>query len=203
MFHFLVDDYPDSIRLSDGKDYRVVTDYKAVLKILMLLEDCMFDDSEKFQITLKKFYIDEINDSRLFTEAYNEIFKFIGLYNDSAEEKEGTSGAKIFDFEVDSASIYAAFLQLYHIDLREKSMHWFKFMALLNNINDGKPTLVNTMQIRSMTESDMKDMSPETKSKYRKAKRKHALTKIDTEAQKASVFDKVVNTLKKGGGADG
>lgn len=48
-----------------------------------------------------------------------------------------------YDFDVDAGLIYAAFIQCYNIDLSETDMHWFKFSALFNALNN---TVFNRVQ---------------------------------------------------------
>lgn len=40
----------------------------------------------------------------------------------------------VLDYEVDADYIYAAFMQLYKIDLIDEDIHWYKFSALLRGI---------------------------------------------------------------------
>lgn len=197
-FHFLIDEYPNTIQLSDGKEYRVVTDFKQILKIIELLEEPLYTDAEKLQMMIGSFYLDIVPEE-LVEEANNELLNFLQMYEEKDDTLDESKGIKIFDYQKDSGKVYAAFLQQYGIDLRNTDMHWFEFSNLLNNLNDGKPNLVEVLQIRSMTEQDMKDLSPSTKSHYRKLKRRFSLDeKKEQEVQKASVFDTLVNTFKKG-----
>ena len=49
----------------------------------------------------------------------------------------GINDKQPFDFEEDADLIYAGFMQQYGIDLQESSMHWWKFMILLENLGNG------------------------------------------------------------------
>lgn len=66
------------------------------------------------------------------------------------------SNAIVLDYELDSDLIYAAFLGQYGIDLFEvKELHWHKFLALLNGLNDSTK-LREVMGYRCYEKSDDK-----------------------------------------------
>ena len=48
------------------------------------------------------------------------------------------SGEKAIDYAVDSDYIYAAFMEMYGIDLVESEMHWYKFQSLLRGLHGTK-----------------------------------------------------------------
>jgi hypothetical protein len=48
------------------------------------------------------------------------------------------SGEKATDYDVDAEYIFAAFLELYGIDLVESNMHWYKFLALFKGLHGTK-----------------------------------------------------------------
>lgn len=199
-FHFLIDEYPNTIQLSDGNEYRVVTNFKQILTIIELIDDPLFTEAEILQMMVGSFYLDKIP-TELIEEAHKELLDFMAMYEDREDtEAKEQRGIKIFDYKKDSGKVYAAFLQQYRIDLRNSDMHWFEFSNLLNNLNDGKPNLVEVLQIRSMTNEDMKDLSPSTKSHYRKLKRKYSLDREQEEfIQRESTFDSIIDALNKEG----
>ena len=56
---------------------------------------------------------------------------------------------KIYDFDVDSALFYAAFLTQYRIDLNEIDyLHWWKFMAMFEGLSR-EHEIERIMQIRN------------------------------------------------------
>ena len=48
------------------------------------------------------------------------------------------SSEKATDYTVDADYIYAAFMELYGIDLIESDMHWYKFLALFKGLHGTK-----------------------------------------------------------------
>ena len=79
-------------------------------------------------------------------------------------------GEAVLDYDIDADYIYAAFMQAYGIDLKEKSMHWHKFSALMNGLPDDV-LIVKIMQWRGYDGSP-KDVGYK---EYMKLKQKWAL----------------------------
>lgn len=68
-------------------------------------------------------------------EDMQAIFDF--AYPPSAIPKNsGSDLGRILDYEIDADYIYSAFLGQYGIDLMDVDMHWHKFRALLNGLNN-------------------------------------------------------------------
>ena len=101
------------------------------------------------------------------------MMEFIRCYK--KEEKVKEAGKIAFDFEIDSDPIFSAFFQVYGIDLTEVELHWFKFMALFADLNDGMPALVNLMQIR--TAELTSDMSNDQKLRLLALQKKYQIKK--------------------------
>lgn len=99
-----------------------------------------------------------------------------------------------FDFEIDSDSIFSAFFQIYGIDLTITEMHWFKFIALFADLNDGTPTLVNLMQIR--TAELTSDMSNDQKLRLLALQKKY---RIEKDEDPLSYNAGLADQLMKGG----
>jgi len=55
------------------------------------------------------------------------------FYNEPKEvPRKAGGGERVLDYDIDADYIYAAFLQVYGIDLVEVELHWHKFSALLS-----------------------------------------------------------------------
>ena len=98
---------------------------------------------------------------------------FIRCCKDEKKKKEAEKIA--FDFGIDSSLIFSAFFQIYGIDLTEVELHWFKFMALFADLNDGTPALVNLMQIRTVELTN--DMSNDQKLRLLALQKKYRIKK--------------------------
>ena len=72
--------------------------------------------------------------------------------------------AIVLDYKIDGDLIYAAFWEQYGIDLIETDLHWHKFIALLNGINE-TTALAKVMGYRSYKKGQ------KTKDPYQQMKR--------------------------------
>ena len=120
--------------------------------------------------------------------AYRSMIEFIQMYRDDSEYmvKPEKPIMEPYDFQFDSQWIYSAFLQQYGIDLNKASMHWFRFMILFEDLNDGTPTIVNLIRTRiekpnntngsqyntELNKRKMQIMTPKDQAKYRKTMEK-------------------------------
>lgn len=114
----------------NNKIYPINYDYHTIIRILEAYEDPELTQSEKYYITIKSLYKDEVPDDD-WTEAIEKAFKFI---NCGAEDKENNSKKKetrIYSFTQDANYIFSGITSTHHIDLeKDSNMHWWKFNAL-------------------------------------------------------------------------
>lgn len=131
----LTEPFPVSLNV-DGADCPVNADFRTVLKCYEIQGNKKdLSDGELLRI-LCLFYKKRVIFS---TEHVNQMFWFFSC---GREEKKkafprravGINNRQPFDFEEDAELIYAGFIQQYGIDLQEESMHWWKFMILLENL---------------------------------------------------------------------
>lgn len=125
----------------NNKKYKINVDFRRIISI----EDKIQSRDSKEEIveyTLGNFYSDfyYIKPS---TELYKKLLdKFIWFYKCGKEDyhpsgKGTTKQSDIYDYEADEFLIYSAFMQQYKIDLfYVKHLHWWKFKALLDGLND-------------------------------------------------------------------
>lgn len=183
-YDYLTEQFPETV-IVDGKEMKVKTSFRNILNILSLLKDSLFTEIEKQYLSLIMFYEDVPENP---WEAMQEMMKFIQCYADY-EEKEG-SREEAFDFEIDSSSIYSAFFQIYGIDLSNTDMHWFQYISMFENINDGTPKFVNLMNIRQMKIEP--SLSGEKKAEIQKLKRKYALSSKKQSFSKSSELAEIL-----------
>lgn len=137
--------FPDTYEV-DGNTFSIYTDYRRILRILRLLDDPNVLDTDKHIVMMTLFFKDKIP-----PEPY-EAFKW---FVSCGIERE-SSGEKDFDFEQDACEIYAAFMQLYGIDLIETDMHYWRFSMLLDGIFSTENALSNKVHLRHMDDSKSK-----------------------------------------------
>lgn len=172
MLSFISDfEFEDEIEYA-GKVFFVNLSYNRVLKAYHLFLDEKLSSKEQIELSFAEFIDKEINFSKIDdlslwakADIVNGIFEYINTGNlktsdnsvDSADKfriknkVNCSSSKKAIDFFYDASAIYAAFLQDYDIDLiKEKdSLHWFNFMALLENISE-KTKLYQIVSYRNM-----------------------------------------------------
>lgn len=69
---------------------------------------------------------------------------------------EHAKGKNVLDFTKDFDAIYTAIYRVYHIDITEEPLHWWKFLLMIGDISN-EPLLVHRIRIRGTVLSDIKD----------------------------------------------
>lgn len=155
-------------------DYPVQTDFRQGLRFFKAVADKSLSDEEKNRVILAVFFGKDEDGFIVQPEPRNEIWDFINWYISGGEDKKGSSGKRVFDFNEDSGRIYAAFLQTYRIDLSDEKvkMHWWKFLALFNALPEDT-MLMKVIDLRGKKAPKYADN--EYKNDLRKAQRQFAL----------------------------
>ena len=103
--------------------------------------------------------------------------------NKKADNKKGK---QIYSYEFDDKYIYSAFMEQYNIDLNSiKYLHWWKFRALFNSLNEDVQ-FSKIMSYRAINLNEIKDK--DMKKRYRKLKTLYALPDMRSEEEKESDF---------------
>lgn len=201
MFNILIDTLPNTVKIED-KFYRINTDFRYYLKLLRLVksgESFLFTKDECLQIAIDMIYIDKPKGEHL-EHAFQEILNFMNMYDDekaNSVERKQSNAIQIFDYEIDCDLIYSAFYQQYNIDLTIENIHWFKFNVLLSNINDGKPRLLSVMELRGMTDKEIRKYEVETQVQLRKLKQQISLPNAKNE-ERENELDRFFSATKGG-----
>lgn len=167
------------------KGYHINTDFKCGIKISLALDDWQLGDEERALTALSLLYGEGIPDNanialdglRWFLSCGREAEK--ASYSDiddvdNAKEEVNVKGDDIaFDFEIDAANIYAAFLKNYNIDLTNTDMHWFQFISLFSNLKD--TSLNDIMYYRTL---DLSQYKGEQKAEMKALKERYKIHKI-------------------------
>lgn len=168
------------------------TDFRESIKFELLMQDNKIDERTKILQALKLYYYDisKITDIK---QAINDILWFYACgkkeINVDNNEKGNTDNNKqIYSYEFDDEYIYSAFMEQYKIDLNSiKYLHWWKFKALMNSLNENTQ-FVKIMGYRSIDLSKIKDK--DMKLNYKKLKKQYALPDMRTIKQKEADFGK-------------
>lgn len=124
-----------------------------------------------------------------FETALSGLKWFLGCGN--FDEKPSNDSKKIFfSFDDDKERIFSAFMVKFGINLnKNNSLHWFEFIALLNDLH--KTSFRNVVDLRMMTAKDMKGYSADQKREILRQKRKFAIKQALnvqlTEEQKSRI----------------
>lgn len=199
MFSLLIDKLPSSVIIGEGKIVDVNTDFRTFIQF----ENVMFGNnnlSNKDKV-LRAFSMfgdfvpttqEEMNgymDGILLLYRCGKIQRKL---NAKVAEKQKTKPKppKYFDFTYDAPYIFAAFLQVYRIDLTEAEMHWYKFKALFDSL----PAECQFSKIISYRGADISQIKNKNE-KQRMIKLQHiyALPRNLSESEKIAEAGRVFN----------
>lgn len=120
---------PTTVTVNE-KEYKIRSDYRAVLDMITALNDPELDDREKAIVCLEIFYVDIPEDLQT---ALKECFKFINF----GKEEEPKSVPKVVDWEQDFDMIIAPINRVAGREIRmDKYLHWWTFLGYYNEIGD-------------------------------------------------------------------
>ena len=165
--------------------FKIKTDFRQAIKFELLMQDRTINDEEKVILALNLFYNETIDINKQV-----EDMTWFYLKGKKIEElktsKEGNN-QQIYSFEYDADYIFSAFLETYNIDLNKTSMHWWKFKAMFEGLNE-KTKLVEVMGYRAIDLSKIKDK--EEKKRYKNLKKIYQLPDMRTAEEKEADFGK-------------
>ena len=121
---------PETVTVS-GKRYRIRTSFKYWLRFLELVEQ---DDKNPYVFDF--LYVDKKPSDRI--KGFSALLGFCTPASLLPRLTSSDTSDKVVDYHIDAEYIYAAFYELYGIDLIEADMHWYKFQALFKGLHDTK-----------------------------------------------------------------
>ena len=172
--------------------HRIRTDFRESIKFELLMQDNKIDERNKVEQALRLYYYD-LSKIKDIKKAIDEIVWFYACgkskkVDNKTENNNNKEKKQIYSYEFDAEYIYSAFLQQYKIDLNSiRYMHWWKFKALMENLNEDTQ-FVKIMGYRAVDISKIKDK--EEKARYKKLKKTYALPDMRTVEQKEADFGK-------------
>ena len=152
---------PKTINLSN-KEFKIRTDYRAILDIWIALNDPNYDEQEQALILLQILYEDweDITD---YEEAVDKGMDFINMGLES-----NTDGIQLMDWEQDADLIIAPINQIVGCEIRSlEYMHWYTFLSAYMNI--GESLFSQVVSIREKLKKGKK-LEKEEKEFYRRNK---------------------------------
>jgi hypothetical protein len=125
--NLLVDVLPESVTISNT-EYKIDSDFRTCLTIILAFEDPELTPQEKQIILLSMLFITA-------PPPTEETFKAAMWFLDGGRENETESdGVRLYSFEKDQQFIYAAFRQTHGIDLQKDNLHWWQFLSLFMDL---------------------------------------------------------------------
>lgn len=164
---------------SEYKGYLIRTDFRIGIMINNCLSDNELTQEQRILSALSLLFgagIPRDNNGAVdFKLAYSGLVWFLScgqkeINFDEIDNKPANNEPDVMDFNQDIRYIYSAFVKCYNKDLCREKMHWFEFIALLNDISDCMMTSI--IDIRT---TDTKDIAKEHKNKFMKLKRKYEI----------------------------
>lgn len=138
---FITGTLPKTVSI-DGKEYPIRYDFRIGMQFERI-QNSGTDDRDRV-IHLLQIYYPGIPAN--VTEAINQMLWFYRCGEPEEEEEEAkkkrqryqrrNSRDPAFSFAQDAPYIYAAFKEQYGIDLTGADLHWWKFMALFESLNE-------------------------------------------------------------------
>ena len=179
--NILIDDLPETITVN-GRSFPIDTDFRTAILFELMLMDPKLTPQEKAANMYYLFFTDEAPEYCQEAADALQIFYACGEKPEPKRRRRGKAEPepdqprmekRVYDFQVDSERIVAAFLSEYGIDLCDiEYMHWWKFMALFHGLSDDQQ-IMKIIGYRSINLSKIKDK--DTRSHYAELQRKYAL----------------------------
>ncbi len=142
----MIYDLPTSLPVG-GVEFEIRSDYRAVLDIIIALNDPELTDDEKMQVALCILYPDVENiPNEHCQEALRQCFWFI---NGGKEDDDQGSNVKLVDWEQDFQYIVSPVNRVLGKEIRAlEYMHWWTFTGAYMEVG-GDCTFAQIVRIRS------------------------------------------------------
>lgn len=185
--------------------YRINTDFRSVIRILLAMEDEELIPEERGEIIFLLLFQDPDGTIREHPGA-NEIAGILtwllGGWNHDNTPKEKKK-KKLIDYEIDQWRIYADFLQIYGIDLTTTKMHFWIFQGLLWSMPQKQSSFLQVIDIRQ--KKPRKGATKEEREAITKAQAVYGLKQpeekkdyTEEEAARIDAFDRMRKNRKNG-----
>ena len=124
---------PQTLKVA-GKEYRIRSDFRSVLRIIEAFGDDALDDREKTYVLLKQLYTDfDKMPAEHITEAYKQAAWFLRC----GQPEETKEHRKTVYWQQDEPLIFPAVNKAAGTEVRlTKYMHWWTFMGFFQSIDN-------------------------------------------------------------------
>lgn len=121
--NILTDALPEAVTIAHT-EYRVDTDFRTCLTIILAFEDAELTPQEKQHVLLSMLFVDQPPNTQETAE------RAMWFLDGGHEAESNPSAMRLCSFSKDAQFIYSAFRQTHGIDLQTVEMHWWQFLAL-------------------------------------------------------------------------
>lgn len=159
--NILIDKLPTEI---EGLELN--TDFRTSILFELLMQDKDISNEDKVALSINLYFNRQPQSYEEMKKMTKAIIWFYSCGNKKQEIKENNQEREIvkkekkkkqiYSFEQDDFLIYSAFMEQYHIDLNEAKLHWWKFKAMFDGLNDDI-LFSKVMGYRSIDLSKIKD----------------------------------------------
>lgn len=169
---------PDMVEIG-GTKYRINSDFRTSIRFELLVQE--EEDEGKIIFELLRLYYGKEIPINLKEAVEKALWFYTG--GDMRRNSGGVSdrqGSRSYSFEYDWDYIYSAFLEQFGIDLQESTMHWWKFRALFQTLNEK----TKFSEIVCYRIAKLSQVPKEQRNFYRKMKKLYALPKSEKEKER-------------------
>lgn len=179
----MIYDLPTSLSVC-GIEYEIRSDFRAVLDVIIALNDIELSDYERMTVALYIFYPEFENmPVEHCRDALRQCFWFIN--GGKEQEQTRTSPVKLMDWEQDFQYIISPVNRVMGKEIRaEKYLHWWTFLGAYMEI--GECTFAQIVHIRN-AKAKGKKLSKQDQEWY--AKNRHI---VDLKTQYTAAEDKLL-----------
>lgn len=139
--------YPQYIQDGENK-IKIDTDFRVALRCFDIIGDPDISDAER-AMAVEYLLLGDIYDSQ-------KVLELCIKYLQCGKKPEKNPKKPDIDLQQDKQYIVASFMSDYQIDLSSETMHWWRFMELVNGLSKNC-VMSSVREIRNMNPSDYKD----------------------------------------------
>lgn len=170
--NILIDPLPESLTVG-GKVYRIDASFRAGIAFELAVLGEAEDDAVRLLAALGAFFGKNIPEDIPAAVDAALWFYRCGSGNEQAagEGKKLAKPCRAYDFGQDAGRIYAAFLEVYHIDLTRTDLHWWLFRELLFSL----PESCELRRIMACRTAELGGLDKATRQYYQRMRARFAL----------------------------
>jgi hypothetical protein len=125
--NILIDALPATVEV-DGIPYKVNTDFRVGLRVMVASEDDELTQDEKAAVLIKLLYV------KTPPNLEQALIAGLTFLNGPIPPNDLESGPRTYSLTKDATLIFSAFRQTHSIDLTTADLHWWEFLALFMDL---------------------------------------------------------------------